>query len=417
MTRIETPLASPTPDKPADKPVGRAASKDGDSRQAAFRSLMRQLGHDGAANGTTGKETKALPGDAKHRLPGGSRRGGPDDGAPTGAPEADAAAQPGEPAASGEPVLTWQAILGASATSGGATGRSEPSTATVDLSALVPARTTGDANAQAALPSDVAPGTAGRLGRAAGMALPTTAGLDLGHGDAAGPAVASASDAADPFTMLSSMVGRVTESEAEPETVDMAPIKMSVVTRETHFEPVARLSPVQQIVTAVGEELVAAAETAPTNTTSQSSEPSRHSAGPLKVLHVKLEPEDLGAVVLKMRLVDKSLELEVIASRQETADLLTKDRDMLTRALRGSGYTADVVTISASTAPDAGQQTGDGRPGAQTTSGQPGAQAGGNKGSNDPAGGGDRQQARPQPMEGATHEENGAGRSGGDLYL
>ncbi len=412
MTKIDMPLAPAAADKPADKNLGKTASKDGDSRQAAFRSLLRQLGsHDGAADGTA-KDAKAPVGDAAaRRLPVAHRRAQPQDGPPAGTTlEADAAAQPDAPAAGGEPVFIWQAILG-----GGATDRRPGQPAvTTDPSASVTARPP-DTDATAAPSDDIAHAAAGRLGRAASLALPTTPGLDLGRGDAAGPVVADTNDGADPFAALSSMIGRATDAEAE--TVDVAPIKMSVVARETHFEPVTRLSPVQQIVTAVGKELVAANEPAGTEAAPRPSEPSRHSTGPLKVLHVKLEPEDLGAVVLKMRLVDKSLELEVVASRQETADLLAKDRDMLTRALRGSGYAADVVAISTSTTPDGGQQSGDGRAGAQASSGQPGAQAGGNRGSNDPAGGGDRSPSRPQPVEGATHEENGAGRSGGDLYL
>jgi len=410
MTRIDMPLAAPAADKPADKTIGKATSKDGDSRQAAFRSLLRQLGgHESAANGTSGKEAKTLPGDAVKRGPPSIRHRAEskDDKTAEATPETGTAAQSVEPAAGSEPVLAWQTILG-----GGATDHPEQPATTFHLSALVPAHAP-DTEAPAAPPEKAARATADRLGRSANAVLPSTAGLDLARGNAAQPAT---TDTADPFAALSSLLDRVTDA-AEPETVDIAPVKMSVVTRETHFEPVARLSPVQQIATAIGEELVTVGEPVPTETAAQTAEPSRHSAGPLKVLHVKLEPEDLGAVVLKMRLVDKSLELEVVAARQETADLLAKDRDMLTRALRGSGYMADVVTISASTAPDGGQPTGDNRAGAQASSGQSGAQAGGNRGSNDPAGGGDRSPARPQPLEGASHEENGSGRSGGDLYL
>lgn len=410
MTRIDTPLAAPAADKPADKTIGKATSKDDDGRQAAFRSLLRQLGgHDGTVDGPSGKEAKTLAGDATKRgLPSIRHRAeSKDDKTAEATAEANAGAQSADPAAGGEPVLVWQTILG-----GGAAEHPEQPATRFDLSALVPARAP-DAEAPAAPPEKAARATADRQGGPAGVALPSTAGLDLARGDAA---QAAATDTADPFAALSSLLDRATDAAAEPETVDIAPIKMSVVSRETHFEPVARLSPVQQIATAIGEELVAG-EPVPAETAPQTAEPSRHSAGPLKVLHVKLEPEDLGAVVLKMRLVDKSLELEVVASRQETADLLAKDRDMLTRALRGSGYTADVVAISASTAPDSGQPTGDNRAGAQASSGQSGAQAGGNRGSNDPANGGDRPSPHPQPVEGATHEESGSGRSGGDLYL
>ncbi|WP_026790470.1 flagellar hook-length control protein FliK [Pleomorphomonas oryzae] len=410
MTRIETPLAAPVTDKPAEKTIGKTASKDGDSRHAAFRSLLKQLGNpEKVASGTSDKETKTLPGDpAKRGLPSIRNRAESKDDKGKPAPEADAAAQAGEPSVGSEPVLAWQTILASSA----ADHQEQPAT-TIDLSALVSARAP-DGDGPAVLPENKPHSTADHPSRSVGMALPTTAGLDLTRSDGT---TSATTDTTDPFTALSSLLNRSTESATEPETVDLAPIKMTVVTRETHFEPVARLSPVQQIATAIGEELVTVAEPAPTDTASQVAEPSHHSSGPLKVLHIKLEPEDLGAVVLKMRLVDKSLELEVVASRQETADLLAKDRDTLTRVLRGSGYTADVIAITTSTAPDNGQMTGDNRAGAQPSSGQPGAQAGGNRGSNDSAGSGGRPSTRPQPIEGATHEESGAGRSGGDLYL
>lgn len=410
MTRIETPLAAPVTDKPADKTIGKATPKDGDSRHAAFRSLLKQLGNPGkVANGTSDKETKTLPGDpAKHGLPSIRNRTETKDDKAKPAPEAALTSQATDPSVGSEPVLAWQTILG----SGTADHQEQPA-ATIDLSTLVSARAP-DGDGTAAQPENKPHPTADHPSRSVGMALPSTAGLDLARSDGT---TSATTDTADPFAALSSLLNRATESAAEPEAVDVAPIKMSVVTRETHFEPVARLSPVQQIATAIGEELVTVAEPKPTDTASPAAEPSRHSSGPLKVLHVKLEPEDLGAVVLKMRLVDKSLELEVVASRQETADLLAKDRDMLTRVLRGSGYTADVIAITTSTTLDSGQTTGDNRAGAQPSSGQPDAQTGSNRGSNDSAGSGGRPSARPQPIEGTTHEESGAGRSGGDLYL
>lgn len=411
MTRIDTPLAAPSADKPTDKTTGKITSEEGDSRQAAFRSLLRQLGgHENAGSGTTGKEPRMLAGDAaplglptiRHR---GASKDDKTDAAP---PEAAAGAESAKPAVGSEPVLAWQSILGGTP----ADRQGQPSP-TVDLNALISARAP-DTDVPAVQPEKTTRAATDRPGRPVGVALPSTVGLDLAYSDAAPPA---ATDATDPFAALSSLLEKATDAATEPEAADVAPIKMSVVARETHFEPVARLSPIQQISTAIGEELVTVGQPTPTEAASQTAEPSRHTAGPLKVLHIKLEPEDLGLVVLKMRLVDKSLELEVVASRQETADLLAKDRDMLTRALRDSGYTTDVIAITTSTAPDSGQMTGDNRSGGQTSAGQPGTQAGGNRGSNDPAGNGGRPPARPQPVAGVTHEESGADRSGGDLYL
>lgn len=407
MTRIDTPLPATTADKPADKATGKVAAKDGDSRHAAFRSLLKQLGnHEKAASGAPNKETKTLPGEpAKHGPASVRNRTEPkDDKTPDATMEA--ATPQAEPTAGSEPTLNWQTILGS-----GTTDRPDQSTAAADLSALVSARAS-DSDKPAARIENPSPPTADRLNRTA--ALPSTAGLDLTLGTATGSAT---TETTDPFAALSSLLSRTTDTSTEPETADAVPIKMSVVTRETHFEPVARLSPVQQIATAIGDELVAANGATPTEAAAQPAEPSHHSSGPLKVLHVKLEPEDLGAVVLKMRLVDKSLELEVVASRQETADLLAKDRDMLTRALRSSGYSADIITVTTSTAPSGSQLTNDNQSGAQASPGQQGAEAGGNRGSNDSTGNGSRPSSRPLPIEGASHEESSAGRSGGDVYL
>lgn len=406
MTRIDTPLAQPATDKPVDKTTGKTSPRDGDGRQAAFRSLLRQLGgHAAPPNGDAGKDTKTAQGDTS-RAPSPLRHRTASKEDKTTAASADivAAMPPAEPAASGEPALDWQAILG--------TGeRQGQFPVAVDLSELVTSRATG--KDVPAAPSGKPLHATDRTDRQPGVALPSNSAHNLALANTTSTA---STEGSDPFAALSSLLDRASDSVAEPEAVDVAPIKMSVVTRETHFEPVARLSPVQQIATAIGDDLATLAEPLKGDVASQPTEPSRHSAGPLKVLHVKLEPEDLGAVVLKMRLVDKSLELEVVASRQETADLLAKDRDMLTRALRGSGYTADVVAITTSTAPDSGQMAGD-RSGSQTPSGHAGAQAGDNRDSNNAAGGGNRPSSRPQHTQGAAHEESGAGHSGGDLYL
>lgn len=411
MTRIEPQLAAPTGDKPSEKAIGKVGSKDGDSRQAAFRSLMRQLGdHSKASEPTSGKDTKELAGNSiKHGAPTTrSRTASKDDKVVDAATEPAPTLTATEQKVGSEPVLALQSLLAT-----GATDQPVQPMPVLDLSAAVSAQA-DDRDALAGKQGKAADAPADRFGRSMGPVLPNTPGLALAHGETSAPPTA---DPADPFSALSSLLNRAADTASEPETSDLVPIKMSVVTRETHFEPVARLSPVQQITTVVSQELFVIDEPAKTEAGPQQAGTSRHSSGPLKVLHLKLEPEDLGAVVLKMRLVDKSLELEVVASRQETADLLAKDRDALTRALRGSGYSADVVSITTSTSSDAGQTSGDARTGSNASSGQPGAQAGGNRGSNDSAGSDGRSPPRPLPAEGVTHEETGPGRSGGDLYL
>ena len=276
MTRIDTPLAASGADKPTDKTIGKVTSKEGDSRQAAFRSLLRQLGgHENADGGTSGKEPKTLSdadADAAHGMPTiRHRAASKDDKTNAALPETKAGAGGAEPTVGDEPTLAWQTILG-----GSLADRQEQPSATVDLTALISARAP-DTDVPAALPEKTPRAASDRPGRSAGMALPSTAGLDLTHGNAAPPV---ASDAADPFATLSSLLEKATDTVAEPETADIAPIKMSVVARETHFEPVVRLSPVQQISTAIGEELVTVGEPVPTESASQTAEPSRHNRRP-----------------------------------------------------------------------------------------------------------------------------------------
>ncbi|MCM5552071.1 flagellar hook-length control protein FliK [Pleomorphomonas sp. NRK KF1] len=406
MTRIDTPLTQPAPEKSADKTTGKTSPKDDDGRQAAFRSLLRQLGgHSSTKKGDAGKDAKDVPGEVTRKhSPTCHRAASREDKVAEPSPDALSTATPAEPMAAGDQAVDWQAILGRGEQQG------QPPLA-LDLAPWVAPRPLTDDSAQ---PQQKTPTMADRQSRLSSVTLPSDTDIDLARTDATGSA---ATEQADPFTALSSLLDGEIDTAAEPEGVDIAPLKMSVIARETHFEPVTRLSPVQQIATAVGDDLAALSDPAEGEVATRPAEPARHSSGPLKVLHLKLEPEDLGAVVLKMRLVDKSLELEVVASRQETADLLAKDRDMLTRALRSSGYAADIVTITTSTSPDSGQMTGDNRSGGQASSGQAGSQAGGNRDSNNAAGGGDRPSARPQPMEATGHEESGTGRSGGDLYL
>ena len=114
MTRIDTPLVQPAADKPVDKTTGKTSAKDGDGRQAAFRSLLRQLGgQTGASNGGADKEAKAAPDDVSHAPPPlRHRTGSKEDKTMAASADVVAAMPPAEPAATCEPALGWQAILG-----------------------------------------------------------------------------------------------------------------------------------------------------------------------------------------------------------------------------------------------------------------------------------------------------------------
>jgi len=71
----------------------------------------------------------------------------------------------------------------------------------------------------------------------------------------------------------------------------------------------------------------------------------RASAGVLRVLDLQLKPAELGLVTIRMRLSGDSIEMEIQAQHEDTAELLRNDADKLSSLLRVSGYRPDVINI------------------------------------------------------------------------
>ncbi|WP_262027311.1 flagellar hook-length control protein FliK [Microvirga sp. Mcv34] len=71
----------------------------------------------------------------------------------------------------------------------------------------------------------------------------------------------------------------------------------------------------------------------------------RASAGVLRVLDLQLKPAELGLVTIRMRLSGDSIEMEIQAQHEETAELLRNDADKLSSLLRVSGYRPDTINI------------------------------------------------------------------------
>ncbi len=69
-------------------------------------------------------------------------------------------------------------------------------------------------------------------------------------------------------------------------------------------------------------------------------------AGPVKVLQIHLQPSELGTLEVTMRLTDAGLEVHIDANRSETLALLKNDREALAQVLRGTGHSADSVTVT-----------------------------------------------------------------------
>ena len=160
--------------------------------------------------------------------------------------------------------------------------------------------------------------------------------------------------------------------DAEPMEEDhehlAASIKVDAISHTTHFAPVAWLSPSQQVVNAVSSALpsesaseVEGGASTPTNSTSSVdlnslAATARPSSSSLKTLDLQLDPQDLGAVSIRLNLSATGLTVEVQASQAATADLLEKDRRALTDGLNGAGYAVSGVEISF--APSNGTGTG-----------------------------------------------------------
>lgn len=65
----------------------------------------------------------------------------------------------------------------------------------------------------------------------------------------------------------------------------------------------------------------------------------------LQVLKIQLQPENLGSVNVRIQLRADVIELHIDTSRAETAELLKRDREVLSTIMRAAGYSADDAQI------------------------------------------------------------------------
>ncbi len=66
---------------------------------------------------------------------------------------------------------------------------------------------------------------------------------------------------------------------------------------------------------------------------------------PVRVLHVRLDPPEYGAVTVRMTLHGTALSLQIRADRETTAEALRHDKEKLADVLRADGYDTDVTLI------------------------------------------------------------------------
>ena len=103
---------------------------------------------------------------------------------------------------------------------------------------------------------------------------------------------------------------------------------------------------------------------------------------------IKLDPEHLGQVAIRLRLTGGAVDVNITVSNPGTLGTLDRDRHMLTAALASAGLSGDTLTLATgSTAPAGGSSTAT-ETGGQSASGQP--QNGSAAASGDPSGAGGR---------------------------
>jgi chemotaxis protein MotD len=107
-----------------------------------------------------------------------------------------------------------------------------------------------------------------------------------------------------------------------------------------------------------------------------------NAASPVKVLHIQLQPADLGTVTVRLSLKAQALQLDLEVGRDHTAHLIQREREALSTLLRSAGYvmeSLDVKIMSQGSSPAAGnhsgmQMAGGGQSGSpQADTGSPGA--------------------------------------------
>jgi hypothetical protein len=223
---------------------------------------------------------------------------------------------------------------------------------------------------------------------------------------------------AEPLSTLHPEASGASKDERAEASV-LPKVKVAVIDRETHLPPVAALSPVQQVAARIVIEAGAATE-------SPGEAGAVLTQGPgsaVKVLHLRLEPENLGVVTIRMRLSGGRLDLQLEAARPETMRAIGKDKDLLVEKLRSSGYAMEALVIKAldplaASIPSGPGAAHSGDASASQASDQSAWSAGAQNGESDAH---DRQptprRREPSQPGAASDASDGAGAAGAALYI
>ncbi|MBE7248646.1 MAG: flagellar hook-length control protein FliK [Actinomycetospora chiangmaiensis] len=129
------------------------------------------------------------------------------------------------------------------------------------------------------------------------------------------------------------------------------------------------------IAAAIKDEIDRVGEPAPTSRAQADPGSKAAPDGPLRLLRIQLRPEELGTVMVELRLANGQLETHLRASRPETAALLHRDAAILTDLLKQAHYRAE-VTVGQARPSDGGGFSGGSPAQGQQPSSEGGARPG-----------------------------------------
>ncbi|QUS57442.1 flagellar hook-length control protein FliK [Pseudovibrio brasiliensis] len=122
--------------------------------------------------------------------------------------------------------------------------------------------------------------------------------------------------------------------------------EVKVVSVETHLPPADMGRPVHQVASVLTKQLPAAASAAKAAQEVLAQIAEAQAAKPMKALEIQLRPDNLGVVRANIQMRGGELEISLITSTQEAADMLKGDRQALARVLQDAGYRTETQNIT-----------------------------------------------------------------------
>lgn len=133
--------------------------------------------------------------------------------------------------------------------------------------------------------------------------------------------------------------------------------EVKVLSVETYLPPASETGrPTVQVANALSKSLQSsqAAPQHPQDATMQT--PQSQVTKPMKALQIQLRPDNLGTVTASMQMRGGELEISLMTSTREAAELLRGDRHALVRVLQDAGYRTDTVNVNVNVREDMGEQ-------------------------------------------------------------